>query len=246
MRKVVLALLVVLFAGCKLEAPKQVTAEVMNHITPVKHQGATQLCWAYAMLAAVETEQFRVGDSVDLPIDPVVQALSQETDAPSQRAMGPTFLNLVRKYGIYSEVCNPDDYLALCSTAKEPYGEWVVLDVPDNWEHNQFLNLSADSLLSVVQKAVRNHRGVCWEGDISEKGFSFEKGIAKMRFPNGHTTDDHCMAIVGIVHDNHDRPYFVMKNSWGPYNPYGGLMLMSFDYFRKKTVAVVMPVSAME
>ena len=49
------------------------------------------------------------------------------------------------------------------------------------------------------------------------------------------------MAIVGIVHDETHRPYFVMKNSWGPYNPYGGLMLMSFDYFKKKTVAVVLP-----
>ena len=242
MRRVLLILLVVLFAGCKLEAPKQVTMDVMNPVTSVKQQGGQQLCWAYSMLAVLETEQFRKGDSTDLPIEPVVQALMSETNAPSsQRAMAPTFLNMVRKYGIYSEVCNPDDYTSLCSTSKKPYGEWVVLDVPDNWEHNRFLNLPADSLLNLVQSAVRAHRGVCWEGDISEKGFSFQKGIAKMRFPSGHTTDDHCMAIVGIAHDEQDRQYFVMKNSWGPYNPYGGYMLMSFNYFKKKTIAVVLP-----
>ena len=222
MRRVLLILLVVLFAGCKLEAPKQVTMDVMNPVTSVKQQGGQQLCWAYSMLAVLETEQFRKGDSTDLPIEPVVQALMSETNAPSsQRAMAPTFLNMVRKYGIYSEVCNPDDYTSLCSTSKKPYG--------------------ADSLLNLVQSAVRAHRGVCWEGDISEKGFSFQKGIAKMRFPSGHTTDDHCMAIVGIAHDEHDRQYFVMKNSWGPYNPYRGYMLMSFNYFKKKTIAVVLP-----
>ncbi|MBQ9865084.1 MAG: hypothetical protein IJM33_07075 [Bacteroidales bacterium] len=244
MRKTVLVLLVVLFAGCKLEAPKHVTVDVMSPVSSVKYQGEAQLCWAYAMLAAVETEHFRKGDSLDLPIEPVVQALAEVADAPSQRAMGPTFLNLVRKYGIYSDVCSPDDFTALCSTSKEPYGEWVVLDVPDNWEHNRFLNLPADSLLALVQSAVRDHRGVCWEGDISERGFSFKKGIAKMRFPNGHTTDDHCMAIVGIAHDEHDQQFFVMKNSWGPYNPYGGYMLMSFKYFKKKTIAVVLPADA--
>jgi len=241
-RLLLYALLIPLLVRCEVETPTGVEVEVMNPITPVKYQGDSQLCWAYSMLAAIETEQFRKGDSIDLPIEPVVEALARTHNAPpSGRAMGPTFLNLAREQGIYSEVCNPDDYIALCTTRKFPYGEWVVLELPDNWEGNKFLNLKPDSLLSVVQNAVRSHRGICWEGDVSERGFSFEKGVAKMRFPNGRTSDDHCMAIVGIVHDETRRPYFVMKNSWGPYNPYGGLMLMSFDYFKKKTVAVVLP-----
>ena len=194
------------------------------------------------MLAAVETELFNRGDSVDLPIEPVLQALEAEPDAPaSRRGMGPTLLNLARRHGLYAEVFSPDDYISLCTTSKHPYGQQVVLDVPDNWEGNRFLNLSPDSLLRIVEKAIRNHRGVCWEGDISEKGFSFEKGVAELTLVNGHTTDDHCMDIVGIVSDQRGRRYFVMKNSWGCYNPYGGLMLMSFGYFKKKTVAVVLP-----
>ena len=31
-----------------------------------------------------------------------------------------------------------------------------------------------------------------------------------------------------------------MKNSWGKDNPYGGLMYMSEEYLKLKTVAVVM------
>lgn len=242
MKKTILYLFVLLLAGCKLEAPKEVTVEVMNPITPVKNQGSTQYCWAYSMLAAIETEQFRNGDSVNLPIEPLVEAISNTPNfSPSGRAMGPTFLNLAKQHGLYREVCDADDYIPLCTNSQLPYGEWVVLDLPDNWEHNRFLNLEADTLLEVVKNAVINHRGICWEGDISERGFSFEKGIARMRFPNGHTSDDHCMAIVGIVHDQKGRQYFVMKNSWGTYNPYGGLMLMSFDYFKRKTIAVVLP-----
>ena len=30
--------------------------EVMNRFTPVKNQGRSTLCWAYAMLSAIETE----------------------------------------------------------------------------------------------------------------------------------------------------------------------------------------------
>ncbi len=245
MKKTIIYIMALLLAGCSVEAPKEVKVEVMNLITPVKNQGQNQLCWAYSMLAVLETELFRQGDSADLPIEPVAAALAAASDAPtSGRAMAPTFLNLARAHGLYSEVCNPDDYMALCSTRKSPYGEWVVLDLPDNWEGNKFWNMPSDSLLTIVERAVRNHRGVCWEGDISERGFSFEKGVARRLFPSGRTSDDHCMAIIGIAHDEKGDPYFIMKNTWGPYNHYGGLMLMSFDYFRHKTIAVVLPKEA--
>jgi bleomycin hydrolase len=114
----------------------------------------------------------------------------------------------------------------------------VVLEVPDNWEHNRFLNIPADSLLAHTERAVRQHHGVCWEGDISERGFSFEEGIADLSLINGRTTDDHCMSIVGIAHNQEGKRFFILKNSWGTDNPYGGLMYMSFDYFKAKTIAV--------
>ena len=55
------------------------------------------------------------------------------------------------------------------------------------------------------------------------------------------TTDDHCMAIVGIARNKSGEKYFVMKNSWGTDNPYGGLMFVSADYLRLKTIAVFLP-----
>jgi len=220
-------------------------------MTPVKNQGRTQYCWAYSMLAAIETEHFRQGDSLDLPIQPVVEAQAVETEMPpSGRAMGQTLLNFIERHGIYRELCNPKDFLPLCTTKRKPYNQWIVPDLPDNWEHNRFLNLHPDTLLSLALLAVNQGRGVCWEGDISERGYSFTQGIAVTTLPPlllyvksllRPPTDDHCMAIVGIVQGDDDTRYFVMKNSWGTGNPYGGLMLMSFDYFRWNTVAVYLP-----
>jgi bleomycin hydrolase len=40
--------------------------EVVLKTTPVKDQGRSPLCWAYAMLATIETEHLMVGDSVNL------------------------------------------------------------------------------------------------------------------------------------------------------------------------------------
>ncbi len=254
-----LSAIVVLFAGYCLwhystpipNRPEQVQKIVLSPMTPVKNQGRTQYCWAYSMLAAIETEHFRQGDSLDLPIQPVVEAQAVETEMPpSGRAMGQTLLNFIERHGIYRELCNPKDFLPLCTTKREPYNQWIVPDLPDNWEHNRFLNLHPDTLLSLALLAVNQGRGVCWEGDISERGYSFTQGIAVTTLPPlllyvksllRPPTDDHCMAIVGLVQGDDGTRYFVMKNSWGTHNPYGGLMLMSFDYFRWNTVALYLP-----
>lgn len=251
--------IVVLFSGyCLwhystpiLNRPEHVQKVVVSPMSPVKNQGRTQFCWAYSMLAAIETEHFRQGDSLDLSIRPVAEVQYSEVDMPtSGRAMGQTLLNLVERHGIYQEVCSSNDFLPLCTTRRKPYNQWIVPDLPDNWEHNQFFNCHPDSLLAFAIRAASAHRGVCWEGDISERGFSFQQGIAVTTLPPlllycksllRPPTDDHCMAIVGIVQGDDGTRYFVMKNSWGTGNPYGGLMLMSFDYFRWNTVAVYLP-----
>lgn len=95
---------------------------------------------------------------------------------------------------------------------------------------------------------------MCWEGDVTNDGFSFEDGVAcldnegvtvtqdmrQRAFERFSVTDDHCMELVGLARDQAGRRYFVCKNSWGTDNPYGGLMYMSLGYFRLNTVAVVM------
>ena len=240
-----------LYSAPLLKCPENLFVETISPMSPVKQQGHTQFCWVYSMLAAIETEHFRQGDTLNLPIEPAVEALKSTPGVPpSQRAMGQTLLNLVQQQGIYRDVCDPTGYVPLCTTGRKPYGQWVIPELPDNWEHNRFLNLHPDTLLAKTIQAVGDRRGVCWEGDVSERGFSFQQGIAVTLLPPvllrckammRPPADDHCMAIVGIVRDDDGTRYFVMKNSWGTSNPYGGLMLMSFDYFRWNTVAVYLP-----
>ena len=60
-------------------------------------------------------------------------------------------------------------------------------------------------------------------------------------FETRRTTDDHCMMLMGIARDRQGRRYYIAKNSWGKANPYGGLMYLSEDYVRLKTIMIVLP-----
>ena len=237
-------------AGCSERVPKHYIHEVMNPMTPVKDQGQTQLCWAYAMLAAIETEHLRWGDSVNLAPAYVEKMLEREPQAPvTRRGMGATLIDLIQKHGIVGydamrtadtpvpryvfmlgaeytpqefarSVCAPGEYVALTSNPRQPYYKEVDVAEPDNWLHNRFLNVPMDTLIAKTERAVRRHHGVCWESRA------------------------HAMAVVGIAHDDDGRQYFVMKNSWGTNRPHRGLEYMSFSYFRRNTLAVEMPRAA--
>ena len=307
--------------------------EVMNKYTPVKNQGKDGTCWAYAMLAAIETEHLMRGDSVNLSPYYAVRSsleeqmmryyLSMGQTAVYDRGTGHTLLNTLTRKGMVGydayhpagnpqtavviskithaaqaaihakvglqryrqmitqlldesfgakpkqvymlgaqytpqefarSVCAPDEYASYTSFSHHAMGSRYVLEVADNWEHNETLNLPLDTLVQRVVDAVKGGHGVCWEGDISEPGFSFRRGIAVLpaaqsvsqqarqeEYESFKTTDDHCMSIVGLARDAAGKRYFVMKNSWGTGNPYGGLMYMSEDYLRMKTIAVFMP-----
>lgn len=246
MKRLLYILCLLLAVGCSQKPPKHFTHEVLNPMTPIKNQGESQLCWAYAMLAAIETEHLRWGDSVNLSAAYIEKMMQQEEQAPeSGRGMGATLLTLIQKYGIVGydamrsadvpepryvfmlgaeyttqefarSVCAPDEYILLTSTADEPYYKEVELQEPDNWLHNRFLNIPMDSLLQKTVLAVRRHHGVCWE------------------------SRSHAMAIVGLAHDDAGKKFFVMKNSWGTNRPYHGLEYLSFEKFKRQTLAVEM------
>lgn len=152
-------------------------------------------------------------------------------------------------------VCPPDEYMGYTSFTHHLFNCAFALEVPDNTDNSKYHNLPISELTDMVVKAVKDGRSVCWEGDVSEDGFSFANGVAilpekieedqlqdkrQRMFEDGETTDDHCMCIVGLAHDQWGERYFIMKNSWGTNNRYHGLMYMSLNYFKMKTVAVVM------
>lgn len=73
---------------------------------------------------------------------------------------------------------NMDDYVELTSFTHHPYYQKFDVEVPDNWEHALMYNLPLDEMMQVVDQALQNGYSVCWDGDVSEKGFSFKNGVA--------------------------------------------------------------------
>ncbi|MDH6357830.1 C1 family peptidase [Parabacteroides sp. PF5-9] len=73
---------------------------------------------------------------------------------------------------------NPDDYVELTSFTHHPYYTSFEVEVPDNWEHEMMYNLPLDELMQTMDYALQNGHTVCWDGDVSEKGFSHVNGVA--------------------------------------------------------------------
>lgn len=150
---------------------------------------------------------------------------------------------------------DPDQYVELTSYTHHPFYKPFVLEIPDNWSHNLYYNLPVDELVAVMVHALQNGYSVCWDGDTSEKDFSHRKGVADLpeeqlgkvtqqlrqeTFENRETTDDHLMHVVGISEDRNGRRHFYTKNSWGAKsNSLDGMLHLSEDYVRLKTVAIL-------
>ncbi len=313
--------------------PENFQTEILLPTTPVKDQGSSSLCWAYAMLATIETEHIVQGDSLNLSTTFLARHLLEDqlehiylSSAEDKRmtvttrGMAGDALWLMETYGAmpydtwhdradYKLLCRKlqqmaktaavhktglkkmlDDaepvmnqqmgpkkgsvymlgseytplefahslfrhgeYEALTSFTHHPYGERISLEVPDNRYGNTMLNVPLDTLVQRIVTELRNNHPVCWEGDTSNPGFSFSRGTVILEnnvdaakrqeaFENRQTTDDHCMAIVGLARDKKGTLYFICKNSWGIENPYGGFMYMSENYLRMYTLAVWMKV----
>ena len=59
-------------------------------------------------------------------------------------------------------------------------------------------------------------------------------------FNNQTTTDDHLMHIVGMAKDQKGTTYYIVKNSWGKENPYGGYLYVSEAYVKYKTTSIML------
>ncbi len=73
---------------------------------------------------------------------------------------------------------DPDNYIELTSYSIYPYYEPVNLEIPDNWSDDLYYNLPADELMEVIDNTLENGYTVCWDGDVSDRGFSHRNGIA--------------------------------------------------------------------
>lgn len=59
-------------------------------------------------------------------------------------------------------------------------------------------------------------------------------------FDNYTLTDDHGMVIYGMAKNQHGRPFFLVKNSWGNAGQYKGIWYASWNYVAGRTMNIVL------
>ncbi len=163
---------------------------------------------------------------------------------------------------------NMDDYVEITSLSHIPFYEKSVIEVPDNWDFGRFWNVPLEDFMAIIDNSLSNGYAVCWDGDVSEKGFSHKNGVAinpvqenieealkfeklckeisvdqKIRqtgYENFTTTDDHLMLLTGISKDQNGNKYYITKNSWGTErNSMGGYLNMSESFVRAKSISIM-------
>lgn len=144
----------------KPDEPQRMEIDVLNGMTPVKDQGKSSNCWAYAMLAAIETEHIMRGDSVNLSVAYMMRCMMRDNyinfcltggKAPvSDRGMGQTLLNIMKDYGAMPY----DSYRVKESTVDARHGN---TDYHDKNELGSKVILKKTKM--IAQKAVNTHSG---------------------------------------------------------------------------------------
>jgi len=85
---------------------------------------------------------------------------------------------------------NPEDYVTIGSFTHHPFYEPFILEIPDNWGWNEIDNVNIDELMYVLDNALENGYTVCWDADVSEKGFAWNCGIALIPSENIEDLDN--------------------------------------------------------
>ncbi|SDB83196.1 C1 family peptidase [Williamwhitmania taraxaci] len=82
---------------------------------------------------------------------------------------------------------NPDDYISLTSYTHHPFYSKFILEVPDNWIWEESYNLPLEDLKRVFSASIENGYTIAWGSDVSEKGFSYNNGVAVV--PEANTSE---------------------------------------------------------
>ena len=139
-----------------------------------------------------------------------------------------------------------DDYVSLTSYTHHPFKQWFVIEAPYKWRLKPSYNIPIEQLMDVLDKALDAGYTVAWGGDVT--GNFTRTGLAmlpdsivltqKMRqeqWDDWRMTYDHVMVIYGKAIDEEDKPYYMVKNSWGKSGQYKGIWYMSRDYIMLNT-----------
>lgn len=147
----------------------------------------------------------------------------------------------------------PDDYVEITSYTHHPFYKKFVLEDKYNWTGDEYYNVTMEDFSAITDNALATGYTISWDGDAQDEHFDFNEGLAYLpqliadfqkkrqeAFTSKATELDHMMHIVGSVKDKKGSTWYYIKNSWGNYsNPLGGFLFMREDYFKIRTVAII-------
>jgi aminopeptidase C len=141
---------------------------------------------------------------------------------------------------------NLDDYVSLTSFTHHPFNQWFVIEAPYKWRLKPSYNIPIEQLMDVLDKALDAGYTVAWGGDVSgdftrtglamlPDGVQPTQQLRQEQWDDWRFTYDHVMLIYGKATDEQGKPYYMVKNTWGPYGLYHGIWYMSRDYIALNT-----------
>lgn len=152
-----------------------------------------------------------------------------------------------------------NDYIEITSYNHHPYNDYFCLESRYNWALKPYYNVQLKTFMSIIENALMNGFSVVFNGDVSEKGFDYFKGLAVSKSSNGdevlyrqelletgESTVDHVMHIVGIAKGKDGKKYFITKNSWGTEYSCSGYMYLSEDYIKFKAISILVNKKALK
>lgn len=83
---------------------------------------------------------------------------------------------------------NMDEYVSITSFSNHDLYSVCQLEIQDNWGSGMSYNVAFEDLYNIAEFALKNGYTIAWASDVSEKGFSFQNGIAI--FPEDLATID--------------------------------------------------------
>lgn len=144
------------------------TARPFNHTD--LEQNLQQLCERYVQQAQEGNLSQRWIQEVDSVLDAAFGVLPKEFTYKNGRYNPLSFRNYL---GI-----SPNQYVHLTSFTHHPFYTHFILEIPDNFAGGKYYNVPIEALMNVIQYALQQGYTVEWDADISNEGFSKEKGVA--------------------------------------------------------------------
>ena len=152
-----------------------------------------------------------------------------------------------------------NDYIELTSYNKHPFYEPYVLEIPDNWSKNKYINVPLEDFFDIMENSIRNGYSFVWNGDVLNEGFYYFDNICiapddesknlernvtqeyrQKRFDEHTVEDEHLVHVIGLAKDEKGNLYFKSKNSWGTADVfYGGYQYMSEQYLKLFTISML-------